>query len=134
MRRSYFIFITLVFSLFIGCASSDKSKSTGRFDGTYKLVQLQDVPLTGENSFATMQIREDTIYGKAVVNQWTAQIRDRLIGNLVYSKRPSNTEVQQLEARLISIFQSSEISRAVGGNVVIKRNGETLARFARVSK
>lgn len=130
MNRAYAILIALLLSLFVGCASSDKSG--GKFDGNYKLVQLNDVSLSDEDSFATMQIRENTIYGKAFVNQWTAQIRGQRIGNLVYSKRPSNTDVQQLEARLISAFQNSDISRSMGGRLVIKRNGETLARFARV--
>ncbi len=130
MNRAYTIFVALLFCLFVGCASSDKS--AGKFDGNYKLVKLQDVSLSDEESFASMQIRENTIYGKAVVNQWTALIRDKRIGKLVYSKRPSNAEVQQLEARLLSIFQNSEISRSVGGGVTIKRNGETLARFSKI--
>ncbi|MGB0259001.1 MAG: hypothetical protein ACPGES_10140 [Coraliomargarita sp.] len=132
MNRLHAICIAVLFCLFVGCASS--GKSVGKFDGNYKLIKLQDVSLTDENSFATIQIREGSIYGKAVVNQWTALIRDNRIGNLVYSKRPSNTEVQQLEARLLAVFQNSEVTRGMGGSLLIKRNGETLARFKKVSK
>ena len=96
------------------------------------MVKLQGVTVTEEAPLAFIQIRDNSIFGKAIVNQWTAQIRNKRIGNLAYSKHLSNANVQQLEARLISVFQNSEISRSIGGKLSIQRNGETLAQFREV--
>ena len=126
------LILSLLACLFAGCTSKETSQPSGKFDGNYKLVKLQGVTVTEEAPLAFIQIRDDSIFGKAIVNQWTAQIRNKRIGNLAYSKHLSNANVQQLEARLISVFQNSEISRSIGGKLSIQRNGETLAQFREV--